>query len=151
MYEPTAAYMNPLNSGTAPMRSTPSASYIHDPTSVLNSSMTVPVTWNSTITHSSRPDSSRVATITIWITTAAIVRKSLRASAASSGYQSRAATITTQQRRAEDARPRLLEDEHADLEQRPRALRLPAHRRAARCATPSIRRSSGVGWRIPRR
>ena len=40
MYDPTAAYMKPLNSGTASMRSTPSASYIHEPTPVLNSSMT---------------------------------------------------------------------------------------------------------------
>ncbi len=150
MYEPTAAYMKPLKSGTAPMRSTPSASYIHDPASVLNTSITVPVTWNSTITQSSRPDSRRVASMTIWMITAATVRKSLRAKAASSGYHRRAATITTS-----SAAPKT----HAHACFRTKT---PISTRTAlapdagdpassRWATPSIRRSSGVGCRIPRR
>src|SRR6476661_9070138 len=62
--------------------------------SVLNSSITVPTRWNRTITRSSRSVSSLNATIRIWITTAATVRKSLRASPAPSGYQSLAAIST---------------------------------------------------------
>src|SRR6478735_2591651 len=94
MYEPTAAYMNPLKSGTAPTSSTPSAPYDHEPISVLNGSITVPTRWNRTITRSSRSVSSLYATIRNWITTAATVRTSLRASPAPSGYQSLAAIST---------------------------------------------------------
>ena len=80
------------------MRSTPSASYAQDPTSVLNSSIAVPVRWNSTMTQSSRPLSRRNTNMPIWIRIAAMVRASLRASAASSGYHKRAATITARSR-----------------------------------------------------
>ncbi len=102
----------------------PSAAYIHDPTSVLNSSITVPTMWKSTTTRSSRRVSRRPATMATWISTAAIVRASLRASAASSGYQSFAASTTTKERGAEHARPRLLEHEHTELDRaRPRTPR----------------------------
>src|SRR3954447_22186191 len=62
--------------------------------SVLNSSMTVPTRWNRTMTRSSRRVSSLNATISIWMATAATVRKSLRARPAVSGYQSLAANST---------------------------------------------------------
>ncbi len=86
--------MKPLNSGTESTCSTPPSLYSHDPTEVLKSSMPVPTRWNRMITRSSRSVSSRATTITTWMTTAAMVRKSLRARAASVGYQRRAPMST---------------------------------------------------------
>lgn len=61
---------------------------------VLNNSMAVPTRWNRTTTRSSRRVSRRPATMAIWMAAAARVRKSLRASAASVGYQRCAAKMT---------------------------------------------------------
>ena len=68
--------MKPVNSGTAPMCRIDAPGYTHDPVAVLNSSISVPVTWNSTITSASRRVSRPLASSTIWIATAIKVTKS---------------------------------------------------------------------------
>src|SRR3546814_12246709 len=50
---PTAAYMKPEKSGTAPICSRLASGYCHDPAAVLNSSINVPTRWKIRMTTAS--------------------------------------------------------------------------------------------------
>lgn len=59
MYDPTAAYMKPLNSGTpATIATPPPSGYDHEPSRTFTISKARPTAWNPAIATSSRPVSS---------------------------------------------------------------------------------------------
>ena len=96
--------------------------------------MTVPVTWNSTMTQSSRPVSSRVATMTTWISDRGDREGVVAGERRVVGVPEPRGDDHGEQRGAEDARPRLLRAEHEELDE-PRtdaALDAPASSRCAR-------------------
>ncbi len=68
--------MKPVNSGTPAMRRRLASGYVHDPTDVLKISITVPTAWKIRMTFASSHVSSLNASISAWIATAPMTRKS---------------------------------------------------------------------------
>ena len=79
--------------------------------------MTVPVTWNSTMTQSSRPVSRRVATMTTWISDRRDREGVVPGEHRVVGIPEARGHDHDEQGGAEDARPRLLRAEHEELDE----------------------------------